>query len=125
MKTKIEPKYTYEGLGFPIELENVAMVLVEDEWCAQIDILQVCEDTMNKLVENEEKLDYNKTNFVCQYLMYLVHKVLNDREKTMLWFNTPNASLENSIPRHIVKAGKYKKLFEFIKTAVEEDRGEL
>lgn len=112
--TKIEPKFTFNGFGFPVELENVEMTLLDGEWHPKIDILSVCEDTMNKLVAKREKLGYYETEFVGSYIMYLVNKVLNDKERTILWLNTPNVLLDNMIPRHLIKAGEHKRLFDFI-----------
>jgi hypothetical protein len=37
MNTKVEPIFLYEGLGFPIELENVEIININNEWHPQID----------------------------------------------------------------------------------------
>lgn len=44
MKTKIEPTFLYEGLGFPIELENVTMININDEWHPKIDVRYVADE---------------------------------------------------------------------------------
>lgn len=38
MKTKVQPTFLYEGLGFPVELENVEMININDEWHPKIDV---------------------------------------------------------------------------------------
>lgn len=39
--TKTVETYTYEGLGYPIKLENVRMYLYDGEWLPIIDVNKV------------------------------------------------------------------------------------
>lgn len=48
MKTKIEPTFLYEGLGFPIELGNVEMVKFNTEWLPKIDVQCIADEIIKK-----------------------------------------------------------------------------
>ncbi|WP_262337433.1 hypothetical protein [Legionella genomosp. 1] len=44
MNTKVEPIFLYEALGFPIELENVEMIKINDEWLPKIDVQSIADE---------------------------------------------------------------------------------
>ena len=44
-----------------------------------------------------------------------------DRLKTALWFKTPNPMLGNLSPRDMIRYGRYKKLLNFVQSALEEN----
>lgn len=67
MKTKIEPVFLYEGLGFPIELEHVEMVNVHDEWHPKIDVRYIADEIIKKLATQEERLTGNQVKFIRTY----------------------------------------------------------
>lgn len=67
MKTKIEPTFLYEGLGFPIELENVEMININDEWHPKIDVHYVADEIIKKLATQEERLTGNQVKFIRSY----------------------------------------------------------
>jgi DNA-binding transcriptional regulator YiaG len=67
MKTKIEPTFLYEGLGFPIELENVEMININDEWLPKIDVRYVADEIIKKLAIQEERLTGNQVKFIRSY----------------------------------------------------------
>ncbi|QRN02799.1 hypothetical protein GH742_02325 [Legionella sp. MW5194] len=67
MKTKIEPTFLYEGLGFPIELENVTMININDEWHPKIDVRYVADEIIKKLAIQEERLTGNQVKFIRSY----------------------------------------------------------
>ncbi len=52
----------------------------------------------------------------------LVHSFFNDENKTMLWFKVPNPLLGDVAPRDMIKFGRFKKLFKFIQSALEENQ---
>lgn len=52
----------------------------------------------------------------------LVASHFNDIEKTMLWFQVPNPLLGNMSPKDMIRVGRFKKLFKFIQTALDENR---
>lgn len=51
----------------------------------------------------------------------LVANFFKDEQKTILWFRTPNHLLGDMTPRDMIKVGRFKKLFKFIKTALDEN----
>lgn len=56
-------------------------------------------------------------------LLNLVAGYFNgDREKTILWFSTPNPLLGYISPRDMIKVGRYKKLLKFIYNALSEQK---
>jgi DNA-binding transcriptional regulator YiaG len=67
MKTKIEPTFLYEGLGFPIELGNVEMVQFNDEWLSKIDVQYIANEIIKKLAIQEERLTGNQVKFIRSY----------------------------------------------------------
>lgn len=67
MKTKIEPTFLYDGLGFPIELENVEMININNEWHPQIDVRYVADEIIKKLATQEERLTGNQVKFIRTY----------------------------------------------------------
>lgn len=67
MKTKIEPTFLYEGLGFPIELGNVEMVRFNDEWLPKIDVQYIANEIIKKLAIQEERLTGNQVKFIRSY----------------------------------------------------------
>jgi DNA-binding transcriptional regulator YiaG len=67
MKTKIEPTFLYEGLGFPVELENVEMININDEWHPKIDVHYVADEIIKKLAIQEERLTGNQVKFIRSY----------------------------------------------------------
>ena len=67
MKTKIEPVFLYEGLGFPIELENVEMVDINGEWHPKVDIRYIADEVIKKLAIQESRLTGNQVKFIRTY----------------------------------------------------------
>ncbi|HHF7367325.1 TPA: hypothetical protein ACPSKY_002454 [Legionella bozemanae] len=67
MKTKIEPTFFYDGLGFPIEIENVEMININNEWHPQIDVRYVADEIIKKLATQEERLTGNQVKFIRSY----------------------------------------------------------
>jgi uncharacterized protein (DUF2384 family) len=52
----------------------------------------------------------------------LVANFFKDEQKTILWFNTPNPLLGNMTPRDMIRIGRFKKLLNFIQTALDENK---
>lgn len=67
MKTKIESTFLYDGLGFPIELENVEMININDEWLPKIDVQYIADEIIKKLATQEERLTGNQVKFIRSY----------------------------------------------------------
>lgn len=55
----------------------------------------------------------------------LVAEYFNDVEKSVLWFQVPNPLLGNMTPRDMIRLGRFKKLFKFIQTALDENRRKM
>ena len=54
----------------------------------------------------------------------LVASYFNDVDKTILWFKVPNPLLGNISPRDMIRLGRFKKLYKFIQTALDEGQAE-
>ena len=52
----------------------------------------------------------------------LVEGFFKDRHKTMLWFSTPNPLLGSMTPRDMIRLGRFKKLLNFVQTALAENQ---
>jgi hypothetical protein len=52
----------------------------------------------------------------------LVAEFFQDEEKTMLWFAMPNILLGGMSPREMIRVGRFKKLLNFIQTALDENK---
>lgn len=53
-----------------------------------------------------------------------VGNFFKDVKRTVLWFQTPNPMLGNISPREMIRMGRFKKLWIFIQTALEENNPE-
>jgi len=52
----------------------------------------------------------------------LVASHFNDLDKTILWFRVPNPLLGGISPKDMIKVGRFKKLYKFIQTAIDENK---
>ena len=52
----------------------------------------------------------------------LVGDFFQDEGKTMFWFQTPNPLLGNISPKEMIRRGRFRKLLEFIQTALDENK---
>lgn len=52
----------------------------------------------------------------------LVAGYFKDQEKTLLWFFMPNPLLGGISPRDMIRVGRFKKLLNFIQTALDENQ---
>ncbi|MDR3492704.1 MAG: hypothetical protein P4M12_11820 [Gammaproteobacteria bacterium] len=52
----------------------------------------------------------------------LVAGYFKDQEKTILWFFMPNPLLGGMSPRDMIRVGRFKKLLNFIQTALDENQ---
>lgn len=67
MGRKIVTHYTYEGLGFAIELRQVEMVKINNEWHPKIDVRKIADATIQMLVTQKERLTGNQIKFIRSY----------------------------------------------------------
>ena len=52
----------------------------------------------------------------------LVAGFFNDNDKTILWFCMPNPLLGDMSPRDMIRVGRFKKLLNFIQSALDENQ---
>ncbi len=52
----------------------------------------------------------------------LVGDFFGDESRTILWFQTPNPLLGSISPKEMIKRGRFRKLLQFIQTALEENK---
>ncbi|HGK6651105.1 TPA: hypothetical protein ACK8SK_002043 [Legionella pneumophila] len=74
MNTRVEPIFLYEGLGFPIELENVEMIKINDEWLPKIDVQSIADEIIKKLATPKERLTGNQVKFIRSYFSMPLRK---------------------------------------------------
>ena len=67
MKTKIVNNYIYEGLGFPVALDNVEMMYLADGWHPRIDVQKVADDVVKQLAIQETRLTGTQVKFIRSY----------------------------------------------------------
>ena len=68
MKKKVVKKYTYEGLGFPVELTNVEVLYVDGEWCPKIDVKKIAGKVIQILPFQNERLTGDQIYFIRSFL---------------------------------------------------------
>lgn len=81
MINKIVKKYSYHGLGFPIELHNVEMVKFENEYHPKIDVKAVADNAIHSLVLQKTRLTGNQIKFIRTYFAMSLRefaKVVNE-----------------------------------------------
>lgn len=65
--TKKIKSFTYTGFGFPIELHNVEMIKINDEFHPKIDIRKLANSTIESLVTQQKRLTGNQIKFIRSY----------------------------------------------------------
>jgi hypothetical protein len=96
MAKKLMRTYTYEGLGFPIELNNVEMMLVKGEYAPKIDIRSIASDAIKNLVLQKNKLTGSQVKFIRSYFSLSLRefsKIVNESHTAVRkWENFKNKS---------------------------------
>lgn len=67
MKLKIENKFIYDGLGFPILLINCPMKKIFGEWFLYINFEKLQKHVINLLVKKPASLSGNEIRFIRKY----------------------------------------------------------
>lgn len=67
MKTKKVKNYIYDGLGFPVELDDVEMCFIENDWHPRVDVQKVADEVIQKLAVQEIRLTGNQVRFIRSY----------------------------------------------------------
>ncbi len=67
METKTVKNFIYTGLGFPVGIDQVEMIKLEDEWHPKIDVKRVADLTVKMLATHKERLTGNQVKFIRTY----------------------------------------------------------
>jgi len=67
MKTKTVKKFKYLGLGFPVELHNVKMMMLDGEWHPKVDVRKIADSIIKELPFQNERLTGNQIKFIRTY----------------------------------------------------------
>lgn len=67
MKTKKVKNYLYEGLGFPVELDEVEMVFIDSDWHPKINVQKVSDEVLKKIAVQEARLTGYQVKFIRTY----------------------------------------------------------
>jgi DNA-binding transcriptional regulator YiaG len=67
MSNKVMKTFIYEGLGFPVELHDVELIMVNDEYAPKIDVRAVADEAIKSLVLQETKLSGSQIKFIRTY----------------------------------------------------------
>ena len=70
MKHKIEKKYRFEGLGFPIVLTNVPMIEMRGEFILDIDFNKLQKAVLMHLCHKKIPLTGNEVKFIREYFSF-------------------------------------------------------
>lgn len=54
-------------------------------------------------------------------MLQVIYTHFCDKDRTILWFSTPNHLLGGVLPQDMIRAGKFKKLYNFIITSLDEN----
>lgn len=74
MKTKIVENLCYEGFGFPVDLEHVEMVEIDNEWHPKIDVRKIADAVIEALAYQEDRLSGNQVKFIRSYFSMSLRK---------------------------------------------------
>ena len=67
MNTKKVKNYLYDGLGFPIELDEVEMICIDGDWHPKIDLQKLADEVIAKLAIQESRLTGLQVKFIRSY----------------------------------------------------------
>ncbi len=66
--------FSYEGLGFPIQLKNVELFEIDGEWYPKIDVKKVADAAIEALAYQESKITGNQVRFIRSYFSMPLRK---------------------------------------------------
>ena len=96
MTKRLIKTYIYEGLGFPIELNNVEMISVKGEYAPKIDIKAIADRAIKGLTLQKTKLTGNQVRFIRSYFSLSLRefgKMVNESHTAVRkWENFQNKS---------------------------------
>ena len=114
MKTKIAKNYVYDGLGFPVELDKVEMVYIENDWHPKIDVKKIADEVIEKLAVQEARLTGNQVKFIRTYysmplrefgekVVHESHMAVSKWEKKESLPTNMNSNTEHELRLYIVE----------------------
>ncbi len=74
MKTKIVQNFCYEGLGFPVDIERVECIEIDNEWHPKIDVRNIADLVIEALAYQKSKLTGNQVRFIRSYFSMPLRK---------------------------------------------------
>ena len=112
MVKKISKKYIYKGLGFSVELHDVEMIKIHNEWHPNIDVRSVAEKTMQELAFQTERFTGNQVKFIRSFLSMTMrdfaknvvresHTAVNNWEKCGNKVSTMDINIERILRLYI------------------------
>jgi DNA-binding transcriptional regulator YiaG len=81
MRKKIEKRYIYTGLGFPVELHNVEMIEIDGTLHPKIDVRKVAASVIESLITQQTRFTGNQVKFIRTYFSMSLRqfaKVVNE-----------------------------------------------
>jgi hypothetical protein len=67
MKKSTQPRFLYDGFGFPVILVNVPMIKVRDVWTPDIDYNVLAKRILEEMATHPSRLNGNEVRFVRHY----------------------------------------------------------
>ena len=67
MKSKIKKKYIYQGFGFDVELNEVELIFINNEWMPKIDVKKAANLVMAQIPFQHERLNGFQVKFIRDY----------------------------------------------------------
>jgi DNA-binding transcriptional regulator YiaG len=67
MNVKKVKNYSYEGFGFPIELDEVEMIFIDSDWHPKIDLQKLADEVIVKIAIQESRLTGSQVKFIRNY----------------------------------------------------------
>lgn len=107
MTKKLMKTYIYKGLGFPIELNNVEMIMIDGEYAPKIDIRLIADRAIKNLVLQKTKLTGNQVKFIRSYFSLSLRefsKIVNESHTAVKkWeiFKNKSTSMDPNIETSI------------------------
>jgi DNA-binding transcriptional regulator YiaG len=99
MKIKIVKSYIYEGLGFPIKLKDVEMVMIDGELHPKVDVRKLADQVIKELPFQKERLTGGQVKFIRTYfemsLREFATKVVNESHTAVAKWEKMNEDITN------------------------------
>ena len=91
------------------------------------DVAAATNISINSIRYEEERIPLELKERLTEWAIALnfVASFFKDADKTIIWFATPNPLLGNMSPRDMIRIGRFKKLLNFIQTALNENARDL